>query len=218
MAFTITLYNCTNDPRSLDKTLENGVETSNVRPTGIVDLLNPTFELDYSAALATKNYCVAGAPFNRSYFITDMKIDIGKKIIISCAVDVLQTYKEGINNINANVIRQENLTEPYLPDSEYKVRSGFQNYSYAWYEQTGNFVFLQTPVYVLNVMGGEHSNQYLLLPDAQTPPTDWSTNWASYYILEDGNYISVGTLYGFSTAPPYDVVYIAHNGVYQRIW
>lgn len=218
MSFIAKFYNCADDPRTLSKTLTNEVEVSGIKPTENCDILNPTLELDYRTDLTDKNYVVIDAPFRRSYFITGMSITIGKKIIISCVVDVLQTYKEGINAINANVIRQENLTEPYLPDSEYKVRSGFQNYSYAWYEQTGNFVFLQTPVYVLNVMGGEHSNQYLLLPDAQTPPTDWTTNWASYYILEDGNYVSVGTLYGFSTAPPYDVVYIAHNGVYQRIW
>lgn len=214
MAFTIQLYNVSDDPRKLNKTLGTPIEVTNVRPTDIVDLMNPSFILDYNESYTTKNYLYAAAPFDRYYFITDMKIDIGKKIVISCAVDVLYTYREDIEKINANVVRSEKFTEAYLPDPEYKVKSGFQNYSYVWPLSP----FVQTPKYVLNVMGGQHESQYLLLPDSQTSPTDWATSWADYFIKEDDNYVSVGTLYGFTTAPPYDVVYVTHNGVYQRIW
>jgi hypothetical protein len=130
MAFSLTLYDCGDDPRTLNKTLTGDISVSNVKPTGVVDLMSPTFELDYNANYTTKNYCVAGPPFNRCYFITDMKIDIGKKIYISCAVDVLNTYKDSINNLEVNIIRQEKSYGPgdverYLPDSEYKIRSGY---------------------------------------------------------------------------------------------
>lgn len=87
--FTINLYNCSDDPRKLSKTLSGETPVTGVKPTGIVDLMNPTFELSYDSDYTTKNYCVVRAPFNRSYFITDMQVDIGKKIIISCTVDVL---------------------------------------------------------------------------------------------------------------------------------
>lgn len=213
--FTINLYDCSDDPRKLSKTLSGETPVRNVKPTGIVDLMNPTFELGYDSNYTTKNYCVVGAPFNRSYFITDMQIDIGKKIIISCAVDVLQTYKDDIRNINANVIRQENLTEPYLPDPEAKIKSGFQNYSYTFPYS----VFVNTPSYILNVIGGENDKRYQLLADPNTPPPNWSTSWADYYVEDaPGVYISVGIPFGFTTAPSYDMVYIAYNGVYQRLW
>jgi len=105
MAFTVKLYNVSDDPRKLNKTLTGEAEITNVRPTDIADLMNPSFILNYDENYTTKNYLWAAAPFNRFYFITDMKIDIGKKIVISCAVDVLYTYKENISTLEVNVIR-----------------------------------------------------------------------------------------------------------------
>ena len=212
--FTINLYNCSDDPRTLNKTLTDIAEVRDVKPTGIVDLMNPTFELGYDSNYTTKNYCVVGAPFNRSYFITDMKIDIGKKIIISCAVDVLQTYKDNIDDINANVIRQENLTEPYLPDSEYKIRSGFQNQTYNWYSQTGNTVFASTPYYILNVLGG--GSQYGYIPLTQEP-ADWAINWGDYYVYDQSvdEYLRIFGVY--ATDPGYQTVINDYGTVYKRI-
>ena len=94
MAFTATMYVINDDPRTLMKYMSptTAIEVTGIKPTGVVDLLNPTFELDYNADYTTKNYIEVGAPFNRCYFIKDMKIDVGKKIYITCAVDVLQTY------------------------------------------------------------------------------------------------------------------------------
>jgi len=105
MAFSIRLYNVSDDPRKLNKTLGEYLPVENVRPTDIVDLMNPSFILDYKESYTTKNYLYAAAPFDRYYFITDMKIDIGKKIIISCSADVLYTYRDDIKRINANVVR-----------------------------------------------------------------------------------------------------------------
>ena len=92
MSFSATLYNCSDDPRKAVKSLVSGSPVASIVPTEACDILNPTFILNYNSSYATCNYIVVGAPFNRSYFITDMKIDIGKKIEISCAVDVLGTY------------------------------------------------------------------------------------------------------------------------------
>ena len=130
MSFNATLYNCADDPRKAVKTLGSGILISSIVPTESCDILNPTFILDYNSSYASCNYVVVGAPFNRSYFITDMKIDIGKKIVISCAVDVLSTYWDSIKSNKVNVIRQEYLKEPYLPDSEYKIFSDFQNMTF----------------------------------------------------------------------------------------
>ena len=130
MAFSATLYNCSDDPRKASKTLNSAQPVSSIVPTEACDILNPTFILNYNSSYASCNYIVVGTPFNRSYFITDMKIDIGKKIEISCAVDVLGTYWNQIKENTVNVIRQENLKEPYLPDDQYKIYTDFQNYTY----------------------------------------------------------------------------------------
>ena len=130
MAFAATVYNCSDDPRKAVKTLPAGTPVARIVPTESCDILNQTFILDYKVAYTTCNYIIVGSPFNRRYFITDMKIDIGKKIVISCAVDVLSTYWADIKGNEVNVVRQENLTEPYLPDPEYKTYTDFQNKTY----------------------------------------------------------------------------------------
>lgn len=122
MAFSVTMYECSDDPKVVGKNLKNAVTVSSIRPTGEVDLMTPTFELDYKEALTTKNYLVAPAPFNRHYFISDMKIDIGKKIYITCAVDVLETYKEDLLNCVACVTRSESIGKPtYVVDNKLPI-------------------------------------------------------------------------------------------------
>lgn len=216
MSFAITLSSCSDDPRKLTKTLSGQTIVNNVKPTGIVDLMNPSFELDYDSSYTTKNYCEVGAPFNRSYFITDMKIDIGKKIIISCAVDVLQTYKEGIKPINANVIRSENenMAEPYLPDNEYKIRTGFQNYTDVF---SGGASLFNQGDYVLSWMGGYHADE-TYIPVVEEPG-DWADNWGNYYVMEGlGNFIALSEIYPqASSTPSFEAVKTYFKGVYTKI-
>lgn len=215
MSFAITLSSCSDDPRKLTKTLSGQIKVNSVKPTGIVDLMNPSFELDYDSSYTTKNYCEVGAPFNRSYFITDMKIDIGKKIIISCAVDVLETYKDGIKPINANVIRSEktDMAEPYLPDNEYKIRTGFQNYTDVF---AGGASLFNQGDYVLSWMGGEHADDDWTL--VETEPGDWSWNWGSYYVEEGvGNYTPLRQIYpSASTTPSFSAVQTYFGGIYYK--
>lgn len=216
MSFAISLYDCSDDPRKLTKTLSGQITVNNVRPTGIVDLMNPSFELDYDSSYTTKNYCEVGAPFNRSYFITDMKIDIGKKIIISCAVDVLQTYNGQIKPINANIIRSENenMAEPYLPDNEYKIRTGFQNYTDVF---AGGASLFNQGDYVLSWMGGYHADETYI--PVSEEPGDWATNWGNYYVMEGlGNFIALSEIYPqASSTPSFEAVKTYFNGVYTKI-
>ena len=130
MAFSATLYNNSDDPRQAVKSLGTGIPIASIVPTEDCDILNPTFILDYNSSYTACNYIVVGAPFNRSYFITDEKISIGKKIVISCAVDVLSTYWADIKGNEVNVVRQENLTENNIPDPEFKLFSDFSHKNY----------------------------------------------------------------------------------------
>lgn len=158
MSFTATMYVINDDPRTLMKYTPptTAVEVTGIKPTGVVDLLNPTFELDYKEAYTTKNYIEVGAPFNRSYFIKDMKIDVGKKIYITCAVDVLQTYKAQIADSYAYIIRTGRFASgaKYLPDDQVPITTE---------TQVQNYPFNSTPFltidgvdgnYVLTVIGG----------------------------------------------------------------
>lgn len=192
MAFAATVYNCSDDPRTLHKTLPAGIPVENIVPTESCDILNPTFILNYNASYATCNYIIVGSPFNRSYFITDMKIDIGKKIVISCAVDVLRSYESEIGNIKTTIYRNEDFKTcaPYVADPEYQVKSGFQYCYETFKDNQGN-----TPQFsgkdeqgeyrfVLSWVGNEvgtNSNYY----PVNAEPSDWDTSWGDYYYLDN---------------------------------
>lgn len=219
MSFSATLYNCSDDPRKLSKNLESGVAISTIIPTESCDILNPVFILNYNAGYATKNYIVVGAPFNRSYFITDMKIDIGKKIVISCAVDVLQTYKDSIEELQVNIVRSETPKTSdgeyeYIPDSNFNVRSGFQYYHDVF---TGGDSAFQEGSFVLSWIGGEYDSSYIRLYEQ---PADWDSNWGSYYIYDDmeQEHRQLSTVYPSAvTTPSFTAVEAVWGGVYTHI-
>lgn len=122
MSFTATFYNCSDDPKVIGKTLTDGTVVESIVPTDGCDLLSPTFVLDYNSNLTTCNYVVVGAPFNRHYFISDMSIDIGKKIEIKCNVDVLETYADGIKASTACIVRSESVGGPtYIVDNKLPI-------------------------------------------------------------------------------------------------
>lgn len=226
--FTINLYNCSDDPRTLNKTLTDIAEVRDVKPTGIVDLMNPTFELGYDSNYTTKNYCVVGAPFNRSYFITDMKIDIGKKIIISCAVDVLQTYKNKIEDINANVVRQENLIKEMLPDPSYVyldqsdvisvLPNNYSNTIFGPQASDGFYVVLG-----VNGAANSHINDVDGFTKLESEPADWSMRYIFYWVNTGGtteaSMVSIGELVSAGTLPSgvsYNDVVAAYGAVYSK--
>lgn len=228
MAFSIKLYNVSDDPRKLNKTLTGELSVNNVRPTDIVDLMNPSFILDYNENYTTKNYLYAEAPFNRFYFITDMKIDIGKKIVISCSADVLYTYRDDIKRINANVVRQEFKVKEMLPDPSY-VYLNQSDVINVTPEGVGSSIFgnqIQNGYYiVLGVAGAENNNVdeiegFTLLVGE---PANWSTGYMFYWVNAGtpsqqsmrsiGDLISSGQM---SANPLYSDVVAQFGGVYQK--
>lgn len=228
MSFMATFYNCSDDPRKLNKTLTNGVEVREIRPTENCDILNPVLELDYKEELTGKNYVVIDTPFSRSYFITDMSITIGKKIVISCSADVLYTYKADIEKINANVVRQEFKVKDMLPDPSY-VYLNQSDVINVTPEGVGSSIFgnqIQDGYYiVLGVAGAENNNVdeiegFTLLVGE---PANWSTGYMFYWVNAGtpsqpsmrsiGDLISSGQM---SANPLYSDVVAQFGGVYQK--
>lgn len=211
MAFTLQLYNTKDDPRKLHKDYVE-VGTANVRPTDTLDVINPVFELDYKESLLGANYAYCPL-FNRFYFINDIKVDIGKKIILSCAVDVLMSYGEQISAMTVNVMRQENMKESYLADPQYKILSGFQNYNKIFVHGPGQKTF-DGPggMYVISLMGGQAPEYW----PVQSEPPDWDENWATYYvyIAEDDEYTYILGPYAYK--PDFQTVVNEYGGVYAR--
>ena len=104
---TITLYTVSDDPRVLNKTLGSAITTAKTLSIyDSIDIVSPVFVLDYNANIvnATYLYC---EELHRYYFINGISLDKGTRMILSCSIDVLMTYKNQLVNCKCCVLRNE---------------------------------------------------------------------------------------------------------------
>lgn len=104
---TITLYTVTDDSRVLNKTLGTALTTAKTLTVyDSIDIITPTFVIEYNSTIlqATYLYC---SELNRYYFITGISLDKGGRMILSCSLDVLMTYKNQLVNCQCCVLRNE---------------------------------------------------------------------------------------------------------------
>ena len=120
---TIKLYNISDDPKKLEKTLtdtgagKNLIDTYTVNMKGGGDVLNPTFTLS-GADLHAANYCYI-ARYGRYYFC-ECSVNPAGVWTIKCHVDVLMSHASQLKTLTVTLDRSESLYNGYLPDSEYK--------------------------------------------------------------------------------------------------
>lgn len=128
---TLTLYKCSDDQRTLNKTLTDAI-TRTVQLKNDTDLLSPTFLLAYDATiLAGYNYAEMDG---RYYFITDVGGVLGGQLRISCKTDVLMTYKDQIMQCPIIVDRSSSNWNAYIQDNE----RGFYQYVTNQYVSLGD--------------------------------------------------------------------------------
>lgn len=125
MAFTVTLYTNSADKRVVDKTGNltaiTGGSNVSCSPTEAVDMLRPTFVINYNANFLTANYLYCSV-FGRYYYINDREIEIGKKIILHCEVDPLMSWKGSIKECVGCITRSESVGGPtFVPDNQLPV-------------------------------------------------------------------------------------------------
>lgn len=115
---TIELYTISDDPRSLNKNLGDGIEVS-CSVYGSIDVENPVFVVDNQTEKGSLSGCnyVKCSAFGRYYFAT---VTFDKhKAIISCHSDVLTSF--GIKNTTQHIVRQENSGITRVIDSNIVV-------------------------------------------------------------------------------------------------
>ena len=141
MGFTLDLYKNTDDPKVVNKTPGAVQREVTCNPYGAVNLVNPQLEIDYNATALECNYCYVGA-FGRWYFINDITITPAQKMILSCSVDVLYTFKDQIPNLKACIVRSESIGAPtYVVDDRLPINPVVKDFKTA--EFSGGF----TPSY-----------------------------------------------------------------------
>lgn len=161
MSFYLDLYVTSSDPRSLDKSLTGVASGVPIIPTGAVDIIAPTLILNYSAAYIQANYCYC-SELNRYYFIDNMTLEVGRRMILSCKVDVLKTYAAAIRQCTATVIRNGGIGRPtYIPDNKLPISPSEVNITSVEYPNSPFDTSADTP-YVLTVLRGT----------SRTPPTN----------------------------------------------
>ncbi len=102
---TINLYNISDDPRKVVKTLGSAtaLQCELVYPS---DLLNPVIRISATNWSAMLNYMYI-PDFNRYYYITEVTYENGGAVTIQGKVDPLMSYSTAILGLSVNVIRQE---------------------------------------------------------------------------------------------------------------
>lgn len=90
------------DPDTLGKQLGTALHTAVCAPFEPIDDLNVRLIMDYSAALDTCTYVIADS---RCYFITSRQRLTGGRIVMYCAIDVLETYSAEINALDCIIKR-----------------------------------------------------------------------------------------------------------------
>lgn len=117
---TVTLYNITDDPRKLNKTLPQTSKTYNtVDALDIVSVVNPTLILSYDGDYIDCNYCYV-KEFDRYYFCKT-SVDTGGRIVLTCTVDPLMSFADDIKECQACITRNENTGIGYVVDNKLPI-------------------------------------------------------------------------------------------------
>lgn len=89
-----------------------------------VSVINPTLILAYTENILGSNYCFI-PKFNRYYFIDEIVPITADRCIVKCRVDVLESFKDNILNLDCIVDKQENeiASNKYINDGSFVTTS-----------------------------------------------------------------------------------------------
>ena len=116
----IYLYKTADEANRLNKTLSGEIAlTGALREE--CDILSPEIKIESAANLSAYNYCYI-PDFGRYYF-AEFKIIRTGLWTVSCSVDVLMSYKDGIKALSAIAGRSANSVNYYISDGKQEVLS-----------------------------------------------------------------------------------------------
>lgn len=152
----ITLYQNNSDNRTVDKQLQQIMQPVNAIPTDDMSILYPVITLDYNAEYIEANYAYIPL-FKRYYYITERTVTIGKRIIMSMAVDVRRSWIYHAGNCDVTVVRNEGIGKPTLyPDNKLPIYPNKKNItSIIMPETSSSFTGDGDTCYLLTCIGGE---------------------------------------------------------------
>ena len=89
-----------------------------------VSIINPILVLYYTDNILQSNYCYI-PKFNRYYFIDEIVPIMADRCIVKCRVDVLESFKDNILNLDCIVDKQEKeiASNKYINDGSFVTTS-----------------------------------------------------------------------------------------------
>ncbi len=112
----IVISKVTDDPRCLYKHPQDA-KTLTAQIKEAVNVMLPTFYVVYDSDILAQHYNYVEA-WGRYYFITDIQVDIGGAMRISCKEDVLHTYADQIVQCPIVAERSANAFNAFISDPE----------------------------------------------------------------------------------------------------
>lgn len=120
--FNVVFYKNTSDYKCVNKTLTEIKKIENAVFKDSNNIITPQLLITYDSNIFNSNYCYI-SDNNRYYYIKDIVKMQGGKLLVDCEVDVLMSNKNEILQLTATVDRNENESNAYLIDENYKALS-----------------------------------------------------------------------------------------------
>lgn len=147
MSFTISIGKNSSPANKITKTYTQVLSLSgNLKNES--EIINPTILIETSSADIFKCNYMQISNFNRSYFITSIKLIRNNIYEISAHCDVLSSFANEIKSNTAMIVRQENDFNLLLNDDVFKCKQNSRIYYKKFPSQLGQYNF------VLVVAGG----------------------------------------------------------------
>lgn len=108
------------------------------------DILNPSLLMKYNKNLLSSNYIYI-EEFERFYFINNIEIVDGNRIIVRCHVDVLDSYWNRIKETQQHIIRNSEQFNLYMKDDVMQVTQRTLRQVKTATPAVSGFPFLRTP-------------------------------------------------------------------------
>lgn len=139
---TIYLYNITDDPNTISKTLPTGTTfTGSIRGSGAVDVVRP--EIEIAANVYGYNYAYI-SDFGRYYYIREITQDRRGLSVVSLVSDPLMSFKTDILAMSAIAARvtgdDDTLFNSFLPDDRMRINASdyvghYELHEFGWGNQ-----------------------------------------------------------------------------------
>lgn len=147
MSFTISIGKNSSPANKITKTYTQVLSLSgNLKNES--EIINPTILIETSSADIFKCNYMQISNFNRSYFITSIKLIRNNIYEISAHCDVLSSFANEIKSNRALIVRQENDFNLLLNDDVFKCKQNSRIYYKKFPSKLGQYSF------VLVVAGG----------------------------------------------------------------